>query len=331
MKTKILKGAGADSSGAGGMARFLLGDKRCEGFLIASHLNPEGDALGASLALAWALRKKGLKARVFNKDGVPEIYRFLPGQEEIISELPEGHEKLTLVLVDCGAPSRAGLDGVQFRETTVIDHHEADGQVGARLKWIEPDAPAAGLMIYSLLKEMGTALDADTALNLYTAIAVDTGTFRYSNTTAECLEAAAELIRKGVSPSYVAESLYETWSPGRLRLLGLALTGAEIEDGTAVMSITKEMFEETGTTLDDTENFTSFPRMLKGLKMAALLIDIGEGVVKGSLRSRGQIDVRRLAAAFGGGGHKNAAGFRIKGKSLEEVKKSLLAEAARLK
>lgn len=329
-RTKTAKGAGGKIlGGAQEMARFLL-DEESGGFLIASHLNPEGDALGASLVLAQALRRKGRKALAFNKDGVPEIYKFMPGRQEIISALPEGHERLTLVLVDCGDPARAGIEGVSFRQTAVIDHHETDGRFDAALKWIEPDAPSAGLMIYRLLKVMGTAVDPEMALNLYTSIAVDTGTFRYSNTTAECLHVAAELVEKGVSPSYVSENLYETWSPGRLRLLGLGLAKTEIRDGTAIMVITKEMFRETATTLDDTENFTSFPRMLKGLKMAALLIDTGEGVIKGSLRSKGGIDVRRIAAALGGGGHRNAAGFRIKGKSTEEVKKALLREAARV-
>ena len=317
------------SGGAGEMARFLL-EKRNDDYLLASHMNPEGDALGASLALARALRARGKKARVFNKDGVPRIYTFLPGHEEIMREVPPGAEKLTLVLVDCAEPSRAGLEGVSFKETLIIDHHESDGRAGAALEWIEPDAPAAGLMVYRLLKEMGTEVDRDTALNLYAALAVDTGTFRYPNTTAECLRVAAELVEAGVSPSYVAGRLYETWSPGRLRLLGLALADTEIKDGTAVMCITRRMFRETATTIEDTENFASFPRMLEGLKMAALLIEEGGRVIKGSLRSRGKTDVRLVAAALGGGGHRNAAGFKMKG-SLEEVKKALLEEAARLK
>lgn len=292
-----------------------------DGFFIASHIRPEGDALGASLALFLALRAIGKNAAVFNADQVPEFFRFLPGWQDIIHSVPEGAGGLTLVLLDCTEPSRAALEGVGFRKSAVIDHHETGARPGD-LNWVDPSYAAAGLMVYEVIKELGVRITPEMASNLYTAIATDTGTFRYQNTSAHALRAAGELVEAGAEPFRVSERVYETWTPGRLRLLGLALQGLETRDGVSVISITRQMLDSTGTGLEDTEGFTGYPRMLKDTRIAALLSELDDGTIKVSLRSKGDADVRRIAEGFGGGGHRNAAGCNIK-KSLPEAKEEL--------
>ena len=283
-------------------------------FVVASHISPEGDALGSTLALTNALRAMGKEALAYNRDGVPEMFKFLPGWEEIKSILPPRSGDFTLILVDCQSLSRAALEGIGFSKTLVVDHHEPDapepGEATAGVLWIEPSCPAAGLMVYGLIKALGVDIDRAMATNLYTAIATDTGSFRYSNTTAGSLEAAAALIRAGARPDEISRNVYETWSEKKMRLLGLALQTLELRDGAAIMCIETGMFAATGAGNEDTDNFTSFPRLLKDARVAAILSEIEGGLIRGSLRSKDGVDVRLIAQKFGGGGHINAAGFR---------------------
>lgn len=292
-------------------------------FFLSTHINPEGDALGSSLALSLALDLLGKRSIVFDIDGVPEIYNFLPQKERVITSL-DGIEtsEMSLVLLDCNEPQRAGVEGISFRRTAVIDHHIVEGDGFGDIRWIEPDAPACGLMVYSLLKALGVRMTPEIALNLYTAIAIDTGTFRYGNTTAESLEAAAELVRAGALPSFVAENLYETWSEARFRLLCKALSTIEISGGIATMVVTSEMFKETGASPEDTENFAGMPRMSKSVRLSALFRQMGKDSWKVSLRSKGDIDVSSVARSFGGGGHRNASGYKIES-DLETAKRLL--------
>jgi len=170
--------------------------KKEKQFLIASHINPEGDAVGSSLALAEGLRQLGKNTIVYLKNGLPEVYEFVPHKELITDVLDKTYlSDAVFVLVDCNEPKRIGLESseISAKLTIVIDHHETRREYG-QIKWIEPDSPATGLMIYYLLKKLQVQITPEIATNLYMAIAVDTGTFRYDNTTAETLRVAAELI-----------------------------------------------------------------------------------------------------------------------------------------
>jgi len=296
-------------------------------FFIATHINPEGDALGSALALSMALETLGKKTIVYDRDGVPELYRFLPGQEKII-DTSQGIQTsgLNLLLLDCNTPARAGIEGLRFKSSAVIDHHETESEFGD-IRWIEPKAAATGLMIFNLVRELGVELSREIAVNLYTAIAIDTGTFRFGNTTAEVLRAAADLAEAGAQPGYVANNLYETWSEKRFRLLIMALSTLEIKDAVAFTFVTREMFHSTGAGPEDTENFSSLPRTMKDIGISAFFREVDSDEWKISLRSRGTMNVASIASFFGGGGHKNAAGYKIKA-TLEEAKKALLARLA---
>jgi bifunctional oligoribonuclease and PAP phosphatase NrnA len=301
---------------------FLKKDDR---FFIATHINPEGDALGSSIALSLALETMGKTTIVFDRDSVPEYYRFLPGNERVVSSVSElPTMDLNLVLLDCNVPERAGIDGLQFRNTMVIDHHETEKDFGD-IKWVIPDAAATGMMIFYLIKELGMKITREIAVNLYAALAIDTGTFRYANTSSEVLKVAAELLESGANPAFISTNLYETWSEKRFRLFIMALNTLEIREGVAFTSVTRGMFRETATTAEDTENFSGFPRMMKDVKISAFFRETDEAHWKVSLRSKGDINVAFFASSFGGGGHKNAAGYMIRA-PLKTAQENLLGE-----
>ncbi len=296
-------------------------------FTIASHINPEGDALGASLALALALRLLHKDVRVFNSDGVPYMYNFLPSSEWV--ETVMDRERLkhsTLFVLDCNDLERVGLKDVECKKIVVIDHHQTVTDFG-HIRWIEPESPAAGLMIYNLVRDLGVEISREMAVNLYTAIAVDTGTFRYENTTPEVLRVAADLVDAGVNPGEISQRLYESWSVNKFRLFVRMLNTVEIVHtdniNSAIASITLDMFRETGADASDTENFINFPRMIESVDISAMFREVESGCWKASLRSKGNCDVSLIALHFGGGGHKNAAGYNVCG-DIEDVKKGLV-------
>ena len=215
-------------------------------FLIATHINPDGDAIGSALALAAVLEAAGKETYVFNRDLVPEFYRFMPGHKKFRARVGSICKKNpVLVLLDCNSPERAALEHCSFRRSAVIDHHETESDFGD-IRWVIPEAAATGLMIFSLIKALRVSFTREMAINLYTAIAVDTGTFRYSNTSPEVLRAAAELIEAGASPASVSDCLYERWERNRFDLLIMTLSNLEIKEDVAMMHITRNMFGKTG-------------------------------------------------------------------------------------
>jgi phosphoesterase RecJ-like protein len=304
--------------------RILSLLRKDDRFLIATHINPDGDAVGSALALCGALESMGKKVFIYDRDPVPKIYHFLPGHERFSSDIKKMMKSdPLLVLLDCNNPERAAIERYSFRKSIIIDHHETDTGFGD-VKWIEKDAAATGMLIHRLIKSLGMKLTKEMAENLYTAISVDTGTFRYSNTSAGVLRASAELIEAGAEPNLIAENLYETWDYKRFRLFLLSMNTLEKKDGIAITQVTRDMFRKTGTSAEDTEHFSNFPRKIDSVKMAAMFRELGRDEWKASLRAKGAVNVARIAESFGGGGHKNAAGFTIKG-DLAAVKKSLLS------
>lgn len=294
-----------------------------DNFFIATHISPEPDALGSSLALAMALESLGKKVTVYDRDIVPEFYRFLPKHERFVHSTSRIQTSLSnLILLDCNSPERAGIEGMVFRSSTVIDHHETEKDFGD-IRWIVPNAAATGVLVFYLIRQLGTDITEDIALNLYSAIAIDTGTFRYSNTTAEVLRVAADLIDAGATPSYVSNSLYDTWSEKRFALLIASLNTLEIQNGVAFTHVTQAMYRKTETAPEDTENFANLPRTMKHVRVSAFFRQIGKAYWKASLRSKDTLNVAEIAVSFGGGGHKNAAGYTFKG-TLDAAKKSLL-------
>jgi phosphoesterase RecJ-like protein len=289
------------------LLNFLLKGKN---FLIATHINPEGDALGSSVALSMALEFLGKKTFVYCKDPVPEFYKFLPKHKKVSTSLPNSKQLPPLVLVDCNTIERAGLEETTLQPSAIIDHHEP-GENLCDVKWIEPKASAAGILVYHVIKDLGVKITKAIATNLYTAIAVDTGIFRHNNTNSEAMGIASELIAAGADPYMIAENLYETWSENRFKLMLKVLATTEIYNSTAITKVTLNMFEETGSNPADTENFINFTQMMESIKISALFRELGKNSFKVSLRSKKEtVNVAKIAEMFGGGGHKNAAGYK---------------------
>lgn len=291
-------------------------------FLIATHVNPDGDALGSAIALGLALRAKNKNVIIYDRDGIPDAYSFLP-QNKIVTKSIEGINVQTLILVDCNNPTRAGLNGwAGYTQSLVIDHHDTDGDFGD-LKFIAPDIPATGIIILRLIRELGVELTTDMAQNLYTAIALDTGTFRFANTTAEALRAGAELTEAGANPGLVADRLYNNWSKKQFTLFQKIMGALEISGDICFMNSPVALFKATSTTLEDTENFVNFPLVMDNIKVSVFMKESDPGMWRASLRSKGDINVAAIAEKLGGGGHKNASGCTVMG-SYKKAKSLLL-------
>jgi len=298
-------------------------------FLIVTHFNPEGDAIGSSLALALGLRKMKKVVTVIDRDPVPEVLRFLPGSWMFRRRPPAGIFDI-LFLVDCNTIERTGFTSLRSRHTVIIDHHMVSEEVSRAIKagaisaaCISQDASATGELVFGLLLKLGVPIDRDMATNLYTAIMVDTGGFRYSNTTDKTLLIASRLIRAGAEPWEIAREVYENIPYRAMKLLSLSFSTLQKKDGIACLTVTKEMFKKTGTNAQDTENFVEYVRGIKGVEVAVLFRDDGDGIIKVSLRSKGRVNVADVARVFGGGGHAPAAGCRLRG-SMESIKRRVL-------
>jgi phosphoesterase RecJ-like protein len=296
-------------------------------FLVASHQNPEGDAIGSSLALAIALKNLGKEVTTFNQDGVPKLLQFLPGTAEVSRKLPPDINYDCAFVVDCGDPELVGeqLPRIkEIRKIINIDHHRTNNRFGD-LQFIDPEASAAGVLIYRLLKKIPVEITPEIATNIYAAILSDTGSFRFRNTTAEGLRIAGEMIEQGVEPKEIAQQLYETQPSAYLKLLALVLGTLEITHGEKIASVTvlQEMFKQTGTSKEATEGFVNYPGSIEGVSVALLFREISERKFKVSFRAREKINVSLVAQEFGGGGHQGAAGCTIEG-TLLEIKESVL-------
>lgn len=292
-----------------------------DAFTIACHINPDADTLGSALALSMALESMGKKTVVFSRDGVPASYKFMPGHERIVSELPSDAPS-TLILLDCNAPKRAALEDSSFSYSIVIDHHNTESDFGD-LRHIEPTASSTGLLMHALIAELGVKLTADMATNIYTAIALDTGSFRYSNTDARTLRAAADLAAAGADPGFIANKLYNSWSEGRFGLFKSYISSVEDHGRLRLGCITQKMVADAGTAMNDTEHFVNYPLLVESVTISVLMKEQTSGTWRCSLRSKGTINVATAAEALGGGGHKNAAGCTVLG-TFDEVRAKLL-------
>jgi bifunctional oligoribonuclease and PAP phosphatase NrnA len=292
-------------------------------FLITTHENPDGDAIGSTMALGCFLRSLGKDVTIYYCDPLPDNYLFLPLAGSVVQTIPDRFFDVCFVL-DAGELKRAGEAFVDFRgkgKIINIDHHPY-GELFGDINLVDQKASATGAIIYRIMKGAGHTLDYDTALCVYTAIVTDTGSFRYSNADPEAFRISAELVELGINPWFIAEKLYESQPRKRLELLALALATLTVsERGVfASVTVTLDMYEKTGAGADLTDGFVNYPRSIHGVEVAALFREVRYGLFKVSFRSKGKVNVSALAAAFGGGGHHNAAGCTVNG-SVDEVKK----------
>ena len=307
---------------------ILLEIRKRETFLITTHVNPEGDAIGSSLALALALSSIGKKVEVITQDPVPKGLKFLPSSDTIKQAKSIDRRFDAVITVDCGDLERVGflkIDNIPGDILINIDHHVTNKGFGA-VNFVE-DAVASAQLIYDIMKRLNISLTPDIATCIYTAIMTETGSFRYSNTTSETFKIAQEMVSAGAMPWNIAEQIFNRNNIGRIKLLGLILESLDRSDDGKISWITvkEQMYRETGTSKEDVEDFINFPRSIEGVEVAILFRESNQGW-KISLRSNGKVDVSNMALEFGGGGHSMAAGFFIQG-GHEEVKKRVVDSA----
>ena len=307
--------------------------KRGKKFLVVSHVSPEGDAVGSLLGMTLALRSLGKEATAYLEDPVPDLFKFLPGADTVVHSLEGAGPFDATFAVDCGQKERLGRGFISLKEPgriVNIDHHATNDAFGD-VNVIVPDASAAGELVYDFCVAAGVKIDRAIAVNLYVAIHTDTGSFRYSSSTAESFEKAGALVRLGADPWEISRRVYENNPAKKYKLLGMVLNTLDVvtiaagneNASVAFVNVTREMFKKAGAEKDLADGFVNYARGIEGVAAGVLIREAGDNEYKVSLRAKGDVDVAEVAQSFGGGGHRNAAGFMTKG-SLEDVKACVL-------
>ena len=283
--------------------------------LIFGHKDADGDTLGCSLAVAEALRRLDKRVWVVIPPPLPDLYRWLPGFDEVVQRPPPGSDPHLVLFFDAGNMERSGsaVNHIASQATIVnVDHHDSNSRFGD-LNIIDPDASAVGQMVLSMLDSFGLEITPSMALNLYTAILTDTGGFRHENTTAAALEDAARLARLGGDPVLAATMVYKSRPLSTLKLSALAMATLRIEMGGRLVHahVTRRMLHQAGAVMAETEGIIDNLNSIAGLEMAIFFKEVRDRLTKISVRSRGEVDSSALCVQFGGGGHTRAAAAEI--------------------
>ncbi|WP_265443525.1 DHH family phosphoesterase [Acetivibrio straminisolvens] len=303
--------------------------KNADRIAILPHVSADGDAMGSSLALALALKKLNKKPMIYFEEEMPSIYGFLPGRE-LVRIYDEKPDKYGLVIaLDTGDMERLGKRAAIFNDagiTVNIDHHPTNTQFG-QVNLVNTDSAAVGEMIYRLIEMMGINIDKDMATCLYVAIATDTGGFRYSNTTPVTHRITADLINNGVDVSYISQTVFETVSLPKVKLMGKAIENLELfENGKlAIIKITDDLLKSVGAKEEDCDGIVNIGRNIEGVEVAVVIRQRAGGELKINFRSKNYVDVSVIANRHSGGGHKRAAGCTIKC-GINEAKEMLIKE-----
>lgn len=308
-----------------------------QGLFLATHVNPDGDAIGSLIALGLGLRQRGKRVYMYNASPIPAVYRFLPGVHLVRQMLPAAPDWDAAVILDCGDIERIGeaaqfVNGLPYLIN--IDHHVTNTAFGQH-RLVDTTACSSSEIVYRLLQGMGVTIDQAIATSIYTGILTDTGSFRFANTNSAAYAISAEMVRCGVDPYTVAQHVYGTYSLGRIKLLNMALDSIEISANgkLSLMTLTQDMFAETDTNPEDVDGMINYAKRIEDVKVAALIMENANGSdhkrFHVSLRSDGSVDVAKIAASYGGGGHFNAAGFGVE-TSLRELKQIIISIAEQL-
>ena len=298
--------------------------ERKDRFAITSHIRPDGDSLGSSLGLYWLLRALEKDVEIIMHDAAPHAYRRLLGADAIRVTPAVDRAYDAVFVIECSDIDRPGLIDLEKQFVVNIDHHSTTELFGA-VNWIDPTASAVGEMIYNLCKATGVRVTKEIAECVYTALLTDTGSFHYSNTTERTFKIASELIRTGVKPAKTAEAIFGSYQWPKIELLGQVLATARRDETghVAWMRQTLEMQAQTHALDEDADGFVNYPLAVGEVEAAALFKECSPGVYRTSLRSKGDVNVAKIAEKFGGGGHRNAAGYTLKG-SWDEIEQKVV-------
>ena len=298
-------------------------------FLITSHARPDGDSIGSQLAMAYALEALGKNVRLVNADPAPEHYMEFPGVDRIeITRNVIDSDAEALIVMESGDLARTGVSGLDGRFTINIDHHQGNSQYGS-LNWVDESAAACGEMVFDLIEALGVPLTIEIATHVYLAILTDTGSFHYSNITPKTFEMCRRTVEAGVNPAAMARRVFDNNSFGKLKLIGALLDVMDLldEGRLAAMYLNDDILNATNTTYKDTEGLINLPLTAREIQ-AVVFFKLGaDGDIHVSMRSKYDVDIRLVAVRHGGGGHKNAAGFKVRG-PLSAVRDGILKEIA---
>ena len=301
-----------------------------ETFIIASHIAPDGDAIGCELSIYSVLKRLGKSVKVVSEDGVPDNFAFLEGSADILTSVEETAD--VAIVVDSAGLDRIGevcevVAGCP--EIVNIDHHRSNASFGT-VNLVDTTAGATAEIVYGLLNMLAGPLTGGEAEALFSGIMTDTGCFRFPTTSSRTLKIAAELLELGAKPYHLASEIFWNKSVSGMKLLSDALATIETthEGRVATMDVTKAMMDASGADHFDTEGFANYPRLISGVLVGVLLRETEAGNFRVSLRSKENVDVNEIARTFGGGGHQTAAGFRIKG-DLSRIKERIRHEISR--
>jgi len=323
------------------MKRIVKHLKNSRSLLLATHINPDGDAIGSLVALGLALEALGKQTTLLCASPIPAVYRFLPATDRITAVYEPSGDFDTAVILDCGSFIRVGQARPEIEKIKTvinIDHHVTNTRFGNHVL-VETEACATAEILYRIIKALGVRITPGMAAAIYTGIFTDTGSFRFSNTNRAAFAICEEMVAVGMDPYRVARHVYGTYSLGRIKLLNLALDSIEVTAGgkVSIMTLTRDMLTETGTQPEDTDGMINYARRIEDVKLAVLLQEVENGGRAAdetprfhvSLRSNGAVDVAEIAAAFGGGGHKVAAGFNTES-SLADIRAKIVRLAEKL-
>jgi bifunctional oligoribonuclease and PAP phosphatase NrnA len=291
-------------------------------FVLTSHARPDGDAVGSALACCQVLRAMGKQADIVLHDGVPRIYRALPFADQVLqSDRIAGNYEAAIIL-ECDSIHRTRLQGLEDRFLISIDHH-VSGRPFADVNWIDPQAVATAEMVFRLAREAGAQLSPEIATCLYTALMTDTGSFMFQGTNQNTFALARELTLAGADPSHCARNIYFAHSVAKMRLLGEALRNLHTENHMGWTWVTQEQMERCEAKEEDCEGLVNYVLSIGEVEAAAFFRELPDGRLRVSLRSKGKLDVARVAERFGGGGHECASGCSLDGPLFRAVREIL--------
>lgn len=322
-----LSAEGDTARGKHGLDAALEVVRRGRRFALCSHARPDGDAVGSLLACGMMLAQLGKQAELFSADPVPQIYRGLPCAETIRHVARVDGAFDAVILLECDGIARTRLSGLEGRVLVNIDHH-ASWRAFADVNWIDEQACAVAEMIYRLARAAGAEITPAMAACLYAAVLTDTGSFCYEGTDAHAFELARELVGCGADPAAIAREVYFSNPLPKMLLLGAALTRLQRDGRLAWLWVTNEDMVHAKATEEDCEGIVNYAIGIAGVDAAVLLRELPGGKVRLSLRSKGSVNVARIAASFGGGGHLHAGGCTLEG-ALDAAAEQILATMRR--
>lgn len=305
-----------------------------QSFVILSHIRPDGDAIGSTIALGSTLEAMGKDVSYINEDGVPESLAFLSGSDKIIKATGELLEVDVAIAVDCANKPRLGDNSLKMAEAAKlwinIDHHKSNPSYGD-LNHVDSNSPATGQILYQMITELGLTLTDEARDSIYVAVSTDTGSFQYSGTTAATYEMAADLVKRGLNIGKINELTYDSFPYRRVALTRELLNTLELSaDGVvADWQLLKSVKHDLNLLPDDSEDLINMIRSIQGVNVALFFEELLDDSIRVSIRSKiGSVDACEIAQVFGGGGHAKAAGIRMAG-PISEARNAVIAEVVK--